>query len=288
MNIAIFADLHGRIRLCFKLCARWERETGEKLDIVLQAGDFGVYPRMGELDRATTRHARTDPTELGFSEHFIEHSDEIAAELAKTSFPLLFVRGNHEDHTWLDELEQQSSDATFIVDTYKRIHCLKTGVLYTHKTATEQINILGIGRVGTLIGEPDPNQPKFIQTYEKERVNKADYPQVDVLLTHDTALDTVSIGYGMEEIRLVLDVYTPVYHFHGHTEEPYIERLDTNGVTRSIKMSDQNWNRSISRQPLLPHVMGILRWRGPQDHSFKVVTADWLDEYNGRNWQQAK
>ncbi len=28
MNVAVFADVHGRIPLCFLLCARWERETG--------------------------------------------------------------------------------------------------------------------------------------------------------------------------------------------------------------------------------------------------------------------
>ena len=45
MNIAIFADLHGRILLAFKLCARWQKETGEQIDLILQAGDLGA----GEL-----------------------------------------------------------------------------------------------------------------------------------------------------------------------------------------------------------------------------------------------
>jgi hypothetical protein len=66
MNIAVFADLHGRIRLCFMLCERWERESGEKIDLVLQAGDLGAFPDMSRLDKATIRHAEKDPTELGF------------------------------------------------------------------------------------------------------------------------------------------------------------------------------------------------------------------------------
>ncbi|GCE21451.1 hypothetical protein [Dictyobacter kobayashii] len=41
MNIAVFADLHGRLLLAFQLCARWQRETGEHIDLILQAGDLG-------------------------------------------------------------------------------------------------------------------------------------------------------------------------------------------------------------------------------------------------------
>jgi hypothetical protein len=28
MNIAVFADINGRVALAFKLCARWQAETG--------------------------------------------------------------------------------------------------------------------------------------------------------------------------------------------------------------------------------------------------------------------
>src|SRR5215213_2483912 len=111
MNIAIFADIHGRILLCFKLCARWERETGEKIDLVLQAGDLGAYPDESRLDRATINHARNDPSELGFATDFAEWHDAVAKELAQTTFPLIFVRGNHEDHLWLDALEHESDNA---------------------------------------------------------------------------------------------------------------------------------------------------------------------------------
>ncbi len=37
MNIAVFSDVHGRILLCFALCARWERETGERVELTVQA-----------------------------------------------------------------------------------------------------------------------------------------------------------------------------------------------------------------------------------------------------------
>ena len=66
MNIAVFADVHGRILLAFKLCARWQRETGRRVDLILQAGDLGAFPDLARLDRATLKHAGDGPTELGF------------------------------------------------------------------------------------------------------------------------------------------------------------------------------------------------------------------------------
>jgi hypothetical protein len=148
MNIAIFADVHGRILLMFKLCARWEQKTGQKLDLILQAGDMGIFPRQDHLDKATIRFAQEDPTELGFIHNFTNYTDETATVLAQTQCNLIFVRGNHEDHLWLDALEQQTSASIFPVDPYQRLFCLKTGVPYTHTTAHEQITVLGIGRIG--------------------------------------------------------------------------------------------------------------------------------------------
>lgn len=66
MRIALFADLHGRILLCFKLVARYQRETGKSIDLILQCGDMGVFPNLGRLDKATIKYASYDRTELGF------------------------------------------------------------------------------------------------------------------------------------------------------------------------------------------------------------------------------
>jgi Icc-related predicted phosphoesterase len=285
MNIAAFADVHGRIRLCFKLCARWERETGEKIDLVLQAGDLGAYPHSAQLDRATIKHARSDPTELGFAEDFTQRREAVAEELERTSFPLIFARGNHEDHDWLDALEAQSDGALFPVDAYGRVFCLKTGIPYTFRKADETITILGIGRIGLLPGEHNVSQPKYIQPSELERLYAADVAACDILLTHDVALDFITPNYGMEEIRLVLDAAKPAYHFHGHTEEPFTRRVDANGTTQAIKLADLHWEKSQSPMRLEAGAMGLLRWHNPIEQRFEVIDADWFFEYNAKNWQ---
>src|SRR3954452_23284936 len=61
----VFGDLHGRILPAFRLALAWQREHGERLAGLLQAGDLGYFPDASRLDKATKRHAEKDPLELG-------------------------------------------------------------------------------------------------------------------------------------------------------------------------------------------------------------------------------
>jgi len=284
MNIAIFADIHGRILLAFKLCERWERETGEHISFILQAGDLGIFPELSRLDRATIKYTRNDPSELGFLHDFATYHAEVAAALSTTSFPMIFVRGNHEDHEWLDEHEQRADTPVFSIDAYNRIFCLKTGVPFDLVSGDETLTVLGIGRIGASIGDKS-HKPKYIQPFEQDRLYNLDKFKLDVLLTHDTALNFVTKGYGIEEIRLILDAYQPPYHFHGHTEEPYTHRLDANGVTESYKLADLHFGVKNSSFFLESGAMGILRWKNHNEHSFEVVEAPWLKDFTSKSWR---
>ncbi len=288
VNIAVFADLHGRILLCFLLCARWEQETQQRIDVILQAGDLGAYPARERLDRATIRHAQADPTELGFLDDFTSRRPAVERALSATTCPLIFVRGNHEDHAWLDALEAQTDAPLFPIDAYQRIYCLKTGVPYTVEAGTASISLVGIGRIGVPIGETNQKKPKYAQQYEVERLyDMGDDTKIDILLTHDAPRDAVYPGAGLEEIRLMLDIYTPAYHFYGHTEQPFEQHLDANGITLSCRMADLNWEDNQQRRRLLtPGVMGMLRWQSRDDHSFEVVNDFWLNEYGAANWRK--
>lgn len=292
MNIAVFADVHGRVLLAFKLCARWQRETGEKIDLILQAGDLGAFPEMSRLDRATRRYAERDPTELGFMQHFLQKDPYVAEVLNETSCPMIFVRGNHEDHFWLDQLEQESEDALFPIDAYERIFNLKTGLCWTFQKGAEQITVLGIGRIGPVEQEENPYEDKYIQPYESRRVSLGQTVPVDVLLTHHSRTDFVFLergvkikaSTGMKEITFVLDTELPAYHFYGHYGGPPQVRTDTNGATHSIKLADLHWERGGS--VLEAGSMGLLRWHTREEHSFEVLDAPWLKEYCASTWQQ--
>ncbi|HEU4324997.1 MAG TPA: metallophosphoesterase [Roseiflexaceae bacterium] len=283
LTIAIFADLHGRIELCFRLCARWQRETGGQLDYILQAGDLGAFFDRNRLDRATIRFAQNDPTELGFLEDFTQPNPRTAAALAGTGCPLLFVRGNHEDHTALDELERQHAGPLFPVDAYGRLLCIKTGVPFELRGGDAVLRVLGIGRVAPIDGETDTEQPRYIQPEEEERIYRIGQQPVDLLLTHDSARHFVTRGYGMEAISDVLAGYRPAYHIHGHVGGPSWRRPADNGATEVVKLADLSWERGGT---LLPDgCMAILTWRGPNDHQLDVVDAPWLKEYSRHGWR---
>ena len=282
MNIAVFADLHGRILLAFKLCARWQRETGEQVDLILQAGDLGAFPDEARLDKATIKHAQADPTELGFLNDFLYARPEVAAALEQTTCPMLFVRGNHEDHAWLDALERQADAPLFPVDAYQRIFCLKTGVPYTFSKGAETITLLGIGR----IAEASNHKPKHIQPYELEKLYQL-APQFapDVLLTHDSAKDAIFAGSGMDEIRLILDRYRPSYHFFGHYGGPCRQGIDANGSTTFCKLADLTWDVTDRGKVIEEGSMGLLRWTSAEQHSFEVLDQPWLKEYTAFRWK---
>lgn len=214
MNIAVFADVHGRILLAFMLCARWEQETGQRIHLILQAGDLGVFPDSAALDKATRRFASADPTELSFMNDFHDFKPQIAQILERTQANLVFVRGNHEDHAWLDAREAATGDAIFPVDAYRRVWLLRTGMPYTFTAGDETITILGVGRIGAPAGEDDDQKPKYIQPHETERLYDLGDQRIDVLLTHDARRDFMIPGAGMDEIGLLLDQARPVPDHH--------------------------------------------------------------------------
>ena len=281
MNIAVFADIHGRILLAFKLCARWEQETGERLDLILQAGDMGIFPDVSRLDKATMRIAEHDPTELGFMKDFVEYADETAAVLAQTTCDLVFVRGNHEDHLWLDGLERQALGPCFPVDAYQRIYCLKTGFNYVYTKDNEQISILGIGRIGPR--SQDTQNGRYIQPYEQTRLQILDALPVDILLTHDLPAGTSSRHMGMAEIRTALEKFQPRYHFYGHIGGQCLLGISENGSTQFCKLADLEWHGTS--QVVHPDSMAILRWTESTIHSLSIVREAWYKEYTANTWQ---
>ena len=286
MNIAIFADLHGRILLAFKIIARYQRETGQRIDLILQCGDMGIFPRLDGIDKGTRRYAMEDDTELGFPRYFASPQPEAKEVLAALDCNMLCVRGNHEDHRYLDELEQASAAACVPVDCYGRIHLLRTGAPCRVTFGGQSLDLLGIGRVGLPAQGNPRREPQHIQAHEIERIENLEQAAIDVLLTHDARPGFGKPGRGMEEIGLALDLYRPQYHFRGHTGKPAERRLDANGATTVCKASDFTWEGVGPDRHLPLGCLAVLTWNGRADHRLEIITAPWLCEYTPRTWRR--
>ena len=125
-TFAVFGDVHGRITLMLMLAQVWQRRTGRTLDGVLQVGDMGAYPDLSRLDDATVRHAARDSDELGFSEYVIGCA-EGAALLEEPGWPVIWMRGNHEDFDYLSSFRKPTA-----VDPWQRLIFLPDGQQMTH------------------------------------------------------------------------------------------------------------------------------------------------------------
>ena len=243
MRIAIFADIHGKILLPFKLVDLYQKETGNKVDFILQCGDIGAFPNLENLDKATIRHAQNDRDELGFYDDFTKINQGIRIFLDELNINMICVRGNHEDHDFLDNLENENAQNTlFPIDIYKRVFVCKSGLKQELKTEKETLTFVGIGRIGDRNGK---TEKQFIQEYEKKQIRKLlkTKDNFDILITHDKD-DSSQRGYGMAEIRELLDNINFHYHFYGHTGEPFNQKVGLNGITQSVKIKELEFNES--------------------------------------------
>jgi Icc-related predicted phosphoesterase len=194
-TFAVFGDIHGRITLMLVLARRWEEETGRRLDGILQVGDFGAFPDVQRLDKATAKHAARDTDELGFSE-YLEGCEEGERLLGTPGWPVVWMRGNHEDFEYLSMFLQPTA-----VDPWGRLVYVPDGASY---------EVAGV-RVGAMGGKPEPTAARGRGRRAREAHRKASlaalnptyldpglagkaYPEggIDVLLTHggpDALLD---------------------------------------------------------------------------------------------------
>ena len=162
---------------------------------------------------------------------------------------------------------------------------MKTGVVHVDTFGGSELSVLGIGRVGPPVGETETTKAKYIQPYEQDRVLAIGEEQFDVLITHDARREFIRSGIGMDEINVVLDDYKPLYHFFGHTGDPFLRQIDSNGVTVCSKLSDFEWEEDDPGKPLKDGCFGLLRWNGPGDHTFEVISEPWIREYTAYTWK---
>jgi len=280
IRVALFADLHGRILLAWKLVERYQRETGQTIDLILQCGDMGIFPDLDKLDRATLKYAQEDRSELGFHDDFLTPDPSIQQLLDGLSCNMLCVRGNHEDHNFLDGLEQAHRGSAYPVDCYQRIFMLKTGHPFLFQKEEVALSVLGIGRIGDRKGR---THGPYIQPYEQAQLQQLIYkqPLIDVLLTHDSALHFSDYGYGMQEIRDILNALSPQHHFYGHTGKPFSRTIDANGHSISWKIKELEYKQN----QLLEEGCMLILTKDENGIEVEAVEADWLKEYTQSSWR---
>lgn len=279
MRVAVFADIHGKFLLPFKLVHHYQQETGRTVDAILQCGDLGTFPDLGALDRATSRHARTDRDELGFHDDFLVAKPEIASFLADLDLDMICVRGNHEDHEFLDRLEQLSDEPRFPIDAYGRVFVCRSGIRQELSVGQEVLSFVGVGRIGDRKGR---DRPTFIQPHERAALRRFRKlrGEIDVLISHDQENDGSS-EYGMVELQELLSQVAFSFHFYGHTGAPFSRTMASNGVTESVKVKELEFTETGA---LPPGCMMILEKSGGK-LELEVVDQRLTNRFTKHTWR---
>lgn len=280
IRVALFSDIHGKLLLPFKMVDQYQKMYDQEIDLILQCGDIGAYPNLENLDKATIRHAKHDRDELGFHDDFIEINDDIKTFLKALNVQMICVRGNHEDHDFLDQLEAECpSDSRFPIDAYAFVWVCKSGETQVFRKENEHISFVGLGRIGD---RKERREQRFIQKYEFEKIRKLFKSKelFDVFITHDSD-NTGEMGYGSAEIREVLDNIPFQYHFFGHTGKPYSCELDLNGITRSVKVKELEFNES----GVLPENCMIILEKNGDDLRISSAPTSFTNIFTKHDWK---
>lgn len=93
-------------------------------------GDLGYFPNPAKLDKATLRHAKDDPLELGVLD-VVQPTELADAIFGALDCPqaLWFTAGNHEDFDELVQLGGTTGESHYPVDVYGYVRCIRDGAI---------------------------------------------------------------------------------------------------------------------------------------------------------------
>ena len=298
MNIALFSDVHGHLRIVLHMIRCWQIAHKNWIDLSLIAGDLGCFPDSSNFDKATKRWIKRDPEEAGFSKYFVKQNSNVLTMLhdipevglfSAVRCPILFVAGNHEDFTFLHECEKAGpSDGmdknTFPVDCYKRFHCIKNGSVVRFRN--NKGNVIRIAGLWGIENVPD-HHPGKISKNAVDRLIKEGSGSLDLLLTHDAPLHSYTGCRASSMISEVIHTCRSPLHLFGHAHPvDGAHKFSSPGIpTKSYIFEDVGFGKKCNGN--LEGSMGILNWnvvQGKGGGVVEIVRNRWLCQMRHRSW----
>jgi len=212
MIVAVFGDVHGNIPGMYELCKNWQKEKKQRIDLVLQTGDMGLWESFDQMDKATKKHYKKDESEFA-SAAYLSGKREAVIET-------WFIHGNHENFSLLAEKEGQA------VDTAGRIIFLASGSVREFRKANEILRVAALGgmeyRFGKYPVPTDHRVRKYLHLPSLEYLRDKSL-QVDVFLLHEAPLNKGlrnKFPTGSKRITELIETMQPRFVFFGHYDDP--------------------------------------------------------------------
>ena len=246
-HIAVLGDVHGHLLLALTMLARWQRELGKPFTMVLLCGDIGSFTDFHQLDSATRSHARNNPCELEFIEHWSRDPQpewvhavfQPEPDGLGLSCPVVMTHGNHEGFEHLATLDRRRrpSDAVLVeellpVDPGNYLRYLPSG--WRLRTPWGRT----IGAIGGI--EPGQRRAKYHpMAYIDDDAVLAicDGPPLDILITHQGPT-RVQGGAGAPSLDVLLELDRPPSIWcHGHAT-PVLDVVSVDGKCTVVPLGD--------------------------------------------------
>jgi predicted phosphodiesterase len=167
--ICAAGDIHGAMDRLYQDVFKFEAALGVRFDHVLHVGDFGVWPDPSRIDKAARHHDGAGDFPAWLKEN------------RGVPRPTAFIKGNHEDFTWLDAQD---------MEVLPGLTFLRNG--HTIDIRNQGAGGLRVGGIGGCYGPSDYlRRSDRLQGYAKrhytvdEIERLADASSVDIVLTHD-------------------------------------------------------------------------------------------------------
>jgi Icc-related predicted phosphoesterase len=212
MKIAFIGDIHGRIFHAIATIISWQIINNQKLDMIIQVGDFGAYPNPNDT-MLNNKFILEDPTELDFSKYMnadLALQDDLWYARRQLCNPIYFIRGNHEDFEWLNLISENGTKITAL-DKFDLIRYIPDGTIM-------DLNGIKIAFLGGI--ETSKEELRAIDYKAYNNLIKSEPGDIDILVTHDSLYGT-GISFkgevqGSRKVTHLVKTIQPKYLVAGH------------------------------------------------------------------------
>lgn len=280
VHYLIYGDLHGRILHAFRFASYFAEETGTPIAALLQVGDLGYFPDLTRIDKATLRHAKDDPTELGIQD--LIQPNELADKVFEhPACPeaMWFTVGNHEDFEILERLSRTAHrQPDFVVDAYCKLRCVKNGQATTLPGGLTVSALWGVDGDGVNRRTNLPDGAYISESKATQLLGQS----FSVLLTHDSPLDAKRLGLGSRVVSDVISLSGPDFNFFGHYHG---EGKEVSGEFKKTRVFHLSGFELHGRDGTAePGSVGLLTTNG-DEKQFEYVSPDFLKRFSRYNWK---
>ncbi len=221
MLLCAAGDTHGAIDRLYAEVIAFEGTLGVRFDCVLHVGDFGVWPDPSLVDKATKKH--------GGAGDFARWHDERRSAPRKT----IFIKGNHEDHDWLDA---QPCD-----EILPGLHYLRNGQTIDLGEGRDAVTVGGVG--GCYSPSDYPRKSEQLRGAQKAHYTHDEIgalgPGIDILLLHDAPAGVrFAAGHTNEAagLRELIARVRPFACFFGHHHERVDAQVPGTGICMGLNL----------------------------------------------------